>query len=153
MKKCEPHAIFKDKFSVLCLSVFVVSHDIEYYFLFIFNVGRREQKSQAWMEFADKCLGLTCFFFMISSNCDLETSKLPPRSQWAHAIKNKTKKKQTRLIIVFLCCWMNLFCSNTVAVTARNLFLLNMGHITTSLSEYTFCVGRHQKLCVHRLLV
>lgn len=125
------------------------SYDIEYYFLLIFNVGRREQKSQAWMEFAGKCFGLTCFIFMVSSNCDLETLKLPSRS-WAHAIKNQN---QTSLTLAFSCCWMNLFCCNTVAVTAKNLFLLNMGHISTNLSEYTFCVWRHQKLCVRRLLV
>lgn len=76
-------AVFKDMFTVLCLRVFIVSYDLEYEFLLIFFIWREENKKISIIdEVCSQVFGSDLFVFsLISSNCDLETSKLPHRSR------------------------------------------------------------------------
>lgn len=142
-------AVFKDMFTVLCLRVFIISYDLEYEFLLIFSSRKkRTKKSQSLMKFAAECLGLTCLFFPWF----LQTVIWKLQSYLIdHGELMLLKKNLSNIIITLLCCWMNLFCSNIVAVTGRNLLLL--GLITTNSSGYTCCVWRCWKLCMHKLLV
>lgn len=77
-------AVFKDMFTVLCLRLFIVSYDLEYEFLLIFFfIWREESKKFSIIdEVYSRMFRSDLFVFsLISSNCDLETSKLAHRSQ------------------------------------------------------------------------
>lgn len=104
-------------------------------FWFLFLCVKRGTKILGISEFCRQ-MCRSDLFLIISLKCCLETSSLSYRSQWLHTTKPIIIK---RLIIALLCSWVNLFCSNIVAVN-RSLDLVNMGHITTDTSGYTFYI-------------